>query len=147
MRGQRLQLGALQQAKVEVRKELEPLPRVKVDRHRLLQILINLLSNAWQSLEAAPPRPRLLELRLRRDEEWVLIQIQDNGQGIAPELLGRLFRQGFTTRKAGHGVGLHSSALAAQLMGGQLTLESPGVNQGATATLKLPASGPLTPQI
>jgi signal transduction histidine kinase len=137
----RLQLGPLRQAGVEVRKELEPLPRVKVDRHRLRQILLNLLNNARQSLEAAPPRQRLLELRLRREGEWACIEIRDNGHGIAPELLARLFRQGFTTRKTGHGVGLHSSALAAQLMGGQLTLESLGVDQGATATLKLPALG------
>jgi signal transduction histidine kinase len=144
----RLQLGALQHAEVRVSKELKPLPPMKVDRHRLLQILLNLLSNARQALEDASPRQRLLELRLWREATWVYIQIQDNGLGIAPEARARLFRQGFTTRKDGHGVGLHSSALAAQLMGGQLTLESPGLDQGATATLKLPATEarPLAPQ-
>ncbi|WP_224248534.1 trifunctional serine/threonine-protein kinase/ATP-binding protein/sensor histidine kinase [Hyalangium gracile] len=138
----RLQLGPLQQTGVRVVKELEPLPRLKVDRHRLLQILLNLLSNARQALESSAPRERLLKLRLRKDEEWVYIQVHDNGQGMTPETRSRLFNHGFTTRKHGHGLGLHSSALAAQLMGGQLTLESPGLDQGATATLTLPMSGP-----
>jgi signal transduction histidine kinase len=138
----RLQQSALQQADVQVTAELEPLPRLKVDRHRLLQILLNLLSNARQALESVPPGQRLLRLRLRRDGEWLHFQIEDNGHGIAPEVRGLLFSQGFTTRKDGHGTGLHSSALAAQLMGGQLTLESAGLGQGATATLTLPTSGP-----
>ncbi len=69
--------------------------------------------------------------------------MRDNGQGITPEVHRRLFNQGFTTREDGHGIGLHSSALAARLMGGQLRLESAGPGQGATATLELPAASPL----
>jgi predicted ATPase/signal transduction histidine kinase/tRNA A-37 threonylcarbamoyl transferase component Bud32 len=137
----RLHQTPLQGAGVQVMTELEPL-RLKVDRHRLLQILLNLLSNARQALEAVPPGQRMLRLRLRREGEWIHLQIEDNGHGIAPEARSQLFSQGFTTRKDGHGLGLHSSALAAQLMGGQLTLESAGLGQGATATLTLPTSGP-----
>ncbi|MBN1209064.1 MAG: AAA family ATPase [Myxococcaceae bacterium] len=137
----RLQLGALTQAEVRVEKELEALPRVTVDRHRLLQILINLLSNARQALEAVEPGRRRVRLRLYRDGEWVCLQVVDNGQGISREARGNLFSQGFTTRKEGHGIGLHSSALSAQLMGGKLTLESEGPGLGATATLRLPFSG------
>ena len=66
------------------------------------------------------------------------IQVVDNGVGIAPEVRERLFAHGFTTRKDGHGFGLHSSALAAQMLGGRLTLESEGPGKGATATLELP---------
>ncbi|MFL5344519.1 MAG: AAA family ATPase [Hyalangium sp.] len=138
----RLQHSALHQAGVQVTTELEPI-RMRVDRHRLLQILLNLLSNARQALESVPPGRRLLGLRLRREGEWLHLQIEDNGQGIAPEARSQLFSQGFTTRKDSHGLGLHSSALAAQLMGGQLTLESAGPGQGATATLRLPTSGPV----
>jgi signal transduction histidine kinase len=58
--------------------------------------------------------------------------------GIAPEFRERLFTQGFTTREGGHGLGLHSSALAARMLGGQLSLESEGPGRGATATLLLP---------
>ncbi|MCY1081996.1 trifunctional serine/threonine-protein kinase/ATP-binding protein/sensor histidine kinase [Archangium lansingense] len=136
----RLQAGALLQWSVQVTKKLEPLPRMKVDRHRLLQILLNLISNARQALEPVIPGLRRLLLRLYVEGEWIHFQVVDNGRGIEPEVQGRLFTQGFTTRKEGHGIGLHSSALAAQLMGGKLTLESAGPGLGATATFRLPAS-------
>jgi signal transduction histidine kinase len=58
--------------------------------------------------------------------------------GIAPEMLTRIFQYGFTTRQEGHGFGLHSSALAAQEMGGTLTVHSEGPGHGATFILELP---------
>jgi len=58
--------------------------------------------------------------------------------GIAPENLARIFSHGFTTKKEGHGFGLHSSANAAAEMGGHLSVMSDGVDQGATFTLELP---------
>ncbi len=137
----RLQAGALKQERVQVTKELAPLPRVKVDRHRLLRILLNLLTNARQALAVVPLEQRHVWLRLMADAQWIRLQVQDNGHGIAPELKERLFRQGFTTRQGSYGIGLHSSALAAKLMGGQLFLESEGPGKGATATLELPNSG------
>ena len=143
----RLQAGALRQASVRIIKELEPLPPVNVDRHRLLQILLNLLSNARQALEAASPTERTVVLRLRAEAQWIRIQVVDNGQGIAPDVRGRLFNQGFTTRAEGHGIGLHSSSLAAQLMGGSLELHSDGPGHGAIATLELPASGVQRPSV
>jgi signal transduction histidine kinase len=119
-----------------------PLPRLRVDRYKVLQILCNLLSNACHALEAVPPGSRLLAVRMEAQGEWARIQVIDNGVGIAPELKVQLFSQGFTTREQGHGIGLHSSALAAQLLGGRLALESEGPNKGATATLELPVSQP-----
>jgi signal transduction histidine kinase len=64
--------------------------------------------------------------------------VVDNGMGVAPELRARLFTQGFTTHEGGDGLGLHSSALAAKMLGGELTLESEGPGKGATATLEIP---------
>jgi two-component system NtrC family sensor kinase len=58
--------------------------------------------------------------------------------GIAPEMLTRIFQYGFTTREEGHGFGLHSSALAAQELGGSLSVHSDGPRLGATFTLELP---------
>ncbi len=137
-----LQAGALHHAGVRVIRELEQLPRVRVDKHRLLQIVLNLVANARQAMDSIAQEERLLRLRLWREEAWIHIQVVDRGKGIDPKLRGQLFTPGFTTRKEGHGIGLHSSSLAAQLMGCQLTLESPGLGQGATATLKLPVSAP-----
>ena len=64
--------------------------------------------------------------------------MEDNGIGIPPEQFNHIFSFGFTTKKGGHGFGLHSCALSAQLMGGNLSVDSKGVGQGATFTLKLP---------
>ena len=136
-----LQAGALQQAGVKVLKELAELPKVRVDKHRLLQIVLNLLANARQAMESIAQEERQLRLRLWREEHWIHVQVVDRGRGFTAEVHKQLFTQGFTTRKEGHGIGLHSSALAAQLMGCQLTLESPGPGQGAIATLKLPLLG------
>ncbi|MDY7232153.1 trifunctional serine/threonine-protein kinase/ATP-binding protein/sensor histidine kinase [Hyalangium rubrum] len=137
----RLKQSTLKSAEVQVTKRLQPMPRVMVDRHRLLQILLNLLSNARHALEAVAVGQRRLELRLWRDSHWAYLEVEDTGQGITPEVRKQLFTQGFSTRRAGHGLGLHSSALTARLMRGQLTLESPGPGLGATAILKLPVTG------
>ncbi|ATB40030.1 serine/threonine protein kinase [Cystobacter fuscus] len=104
----------------------------------VLQILINLLSNAKHALDGVPEGQRNLWVRLEAEGNVARIQVEDDGVGIAPELMDSLFAHGFTTRKDGHGFGLHSSALAAQMLKGRLTLESAGLGQGAVATLELP---------
>ncbi len=133
-----IQMAALQRHGVGVTQELLQLPPVRVDKHKVLQILINLISNAKSALGASPEGQRHLRVRLLREGEWALIEVIDNGSGFSAETRENLFAQGFTTRKDGHGLGLHSSALAAQLLGGQLSLESEGAGKGATATLRLP---------
>jgi predicted ATPase/signal transduction histidine kinase/tRNA A-37 threonylcarbamoyl transferase component Bud32 len=134
----RIQMVALQRHGVSIRRELAPVPRVKVDKHKVLQILINLISNAKYALDPIPEGERHLRVRLFVEGGRAHIQVSDNGVGIAPEARERLFAHGFTTRKDGHGFGLHSSALAAQMLGGRLTLESEGPGKGAVATLELP---------
>jgi len=113
-------------------------PAVCVDRHKVLQILINLLRNAKHALDGVPEGQRNLWVRLVAEGNVARLQVADDGVGIAPELMDSLFAHGFTTRKDGHGFGLHSSALAAQLLKGRLTLKSAGLGQGAVATLELP---------
>ncbi len=134
----RIQLAALQRHGVSVQRELSPVPRLKVDKHKVLQILVNLISNAKYALDAVPEGSRNLSVRLSADEKVARIQVKDDGRGIAPEVRAKLFVHGFTTRKDGHGFGLHTSALAAQLLGGRLMLESEGLGKGAVATLELP---------
>jgi signal transduction histidine kinase len=129
---------------VAVQLELSPVPRVKVDKHKVMQILINLLSNARHALDAKPEGQRHLWVKLRAEGPMARIQVVDDGVGIAPELKGKLFSHGFTTRRDGHGFGLHSSALAAQLLNGRLTIESEGPVRGAVATLELPLPGALS---
>ncbi|MFY0576370.1 sensor histidine kinase [Cystobacter fuscus] len=136
----RIQLAALERHGVTLHRELSALPRVSADKHKVMQILINLISNANHALGQMPEGKRNLRVRLTAEGNVARIQVEDDGVGIAPELMDSLFTHGFTTRKDGHGFGLHSSALAAKMMKGQLTLRSGGPHRGAVATLELPLS-------
>jgi two-component system NtrC family sensor kinase len=72
------------------------------------------------------------------DHDSLRIRVKDDGDGIAPENITRIFAHGFTTRKEGHGFGLHSCALAAMEMNGTLTVHSDGLGKGAVFTLRVP---------
>ncbi|WNG16516.1 AAA family ATPase [Cystobacter fuscus] len=134
----RIQLEGLQRHGITVHRELSAVPRVRADKHKVLQILINLISNAKQALEPMPEGRRNLWVRMKVQGAVIRIQVVDDGVGIAPEVKDKLFSHGFTTRKDGHGFGLHSSALAAQLLNGRLLIESEGPGRGAVTTLELP---------
>ncbi|WP_158501626.1 ATP-binding protein [Vitiosangium sp. GDMCC 1.1324] len=135
----RLHTVSFERVGIQVRTDYAPVPPVMVDRHKLLQILINLLSNARHALLDSDQPDKHILLRVGRSAEGRLrIEVVDNGVGILPENKPRLFTQGFTTKKQGHGFGLHISALAAVEMNGLLTFTSAGPNQGATFTIELP---------
>ncbi len=114
---------------------------VTTDRHRVLQILVNLLSNARQAVKAGGAGAARIAVRTRPTSPGrVAIDVEDNGVGISPENLTRIFAHGFTTRREGHGFGLHGSACAALELGGRLTVASDGPGRGACFTLELPES-------
>jgi signal transduction histidine kinase len=113
-------------------------PPVLADRHKVLPILVNLLSNAKQALASAGGDKQLTVRVGQNGCDGVQIVVADNGVGIPLENLTRIFQHGFTTKPEGHGFGLHSGALAAREMGGRLTAESEGVGRGAVFTLELP---------
>jgi signal transduction histidine kinase len=124
---------------IQVERQFNPLPPIVADRHKVLQILINILHNAKYACQEAGRADKRVRVKLqRRDPDRVLITITDNGVGIAAENLTRIFSHGFTTRKNGHGFGLHSAALAANEMGGSLQVQSEGIGKGATFILELP---------
>jgi signal transduction histidine kinase len=135
----RITESGMVRAGISVLREFEPVPPASVDKHRTLQILVNLLRNARQALEADPKPEKQARVRIRRHgTHRVQVQVVDNGVGIRRENLTRIFSHGFTTKKDGHGFGLHLSALAATEMGGSLTVESAGPGLGACFTLELP---------
>jgi signal transduction histidine kinase len=138
----RINLGSLQRHEVQLIRDYEPehLPTVAVARHKVLQILVNLIQNAKQACDQSGHADKRITLRVRNGGETLKISVVDNGVGIDPENLGRIFTRGFTTRKDGHGFGLHSSLLTARELGGRLCVKSQGLGQGATFTLDLPAS-------
>ena len=134
----RMNAGSLTKHDVRVVREFGETPAVEVDKHKLLQILLNLLSNAKQACDESGREDNQLTLRLACDGDRVRISVSDTGVGVAPENLNRVFNHGFTTKKDGHGFGLHSGANAAREMGGSLTVQSDGPGCGATFILELP---------
>ena len=101
-------------------------------------MLVNLVRNAKHACQDSDLADRRLTVRVANGDGRIRITVIDNGIGIPPENLTRIFNHGFTTRKDGHGFGLHSGALAAKEMGGLLTAHSDGPGRGATFTLQLP---------
>jgi C4-dicarboxylate-specific signal transduction histidine kinase len=136
----RLNATAFERHRIKVIKQYSPLPRILVDKQKVLQIVINLVKNAKEAFHdclGQTDRQVIVRTGLR-DKEILRIQIIDNGIGIAADDLTRIFSHGFTTKNTGHGFGLHSCANAANEMGGALTVHSKGRGLGATFTLELP---------
>jgi C4-dicarboxylate-specific signal transduction histidine kinase len=126
---------------IRVVRQFDPAPSVAVDKHKVLQILINLIRNAKQAIEDTNRDDKELTLSItNQGNGQVTIAVRDSGVGIAPENITRIFSHGFTTKKGGHGFGLHSAANAAREIGGQLSVQSDGPGQGAVFTLCLPAA-------
>ena len=140
-----MNISSFERHSVALQKRFTPIPQVRVDRHKVLQILINLLRNAkYAADESKRPDKEITVSILAAAEDYAHIEVSDNGIGISPENLTRVFAHGFTTKEEGHGFGLHSGALAAKAMGGSLSVQSPGLGHGATFTLVLPfASNPI----
>ncbi|WP_460137551.1 sensor histidine kinase [Pseudomonas sp. S1_E04] len=135
----RLSASSMARQEVIVVKDIADLPLLPLDRHRVLLILVNLITNARQAMDDVIDRSPCITFGASLVEGPVLrITVADNGNGITPEHLARIFSHGFTTRQDGHGFGLHSCALAAQEMGGSLAVHSDGAGQGATFTLDIP---------
>ncbi|MFT6144784.1 MAG: signal transduction histidine kinase [Myxococcota bacterium] len=116
--------------------------RVVVDRHRVLQIVVNLMSNACDA--CAGEQPALVMVNANVQEGILHIGVGDNGIGISAERLAKVFQHGFTTKPTGFGFGLHVSALSAKALGGELTAMSDGAGLGAYFQLTVPIQDPST---
>jgi len=123
---------------IEITREYEDVPQIKVDKHRVLQVLVNLLRNAKHACDDSGRLDKRMTVRVENSDGHIRISVADNGIGVEQENMAKIFNHGFTTRKGGHGFGLHSGALAAKEMAGSLSVRSDGPGQGATFTLELP---------
>jgi PAS domain S-box-containing protein len=144
----RLIAAAFTRHGIEIVRDYEHAPLINVDKHKALQILVNLATNAKHACAESGRSDKRITIRVVSAGPCVKISVTDNGVGIPQENLTRIFNHGFTTRKTGHGFGLHSGALAARELGGSLTVRSEGPGHGATFTLELPlpASQPTSEQ-
>jgi PAS domain S-box-containing protein len=138
----RINAAGFERHAVKVVRSFSEVPEITVDKHKVLQILVNLLRNGKDACEGMDEQERRVSIVVEKCAVGVRIAVADNGTGITAENLQRLFTHGFTTKKTGHGFGLHSSALAARELGGVLRAESPGPGLGATFVLELPLQPP-----
>jgi C4-dicarboxylate-specific signal transduction histidine kinase len=136
----RMNAAALMRHKVEVVRDFHEVPPINVDKHKVLQILINLVRNAKYACDDGPQPLKRLVVRVANGEGSIKISVSDNGIGIPAENLTRIFSHGFTTRSGGHGFGLHSGSLTAKELGGVLKVHSDGPGTGATFTLEIPVA-------
>jgi signal transduction histidine kinase len=138
-----LQMGSasLENHGITVVRDYGVIEPVVVDKMRLTMIVVNLLRNAKESLTASNQAKKCLTIRSESNGDGQLrVRVIDNGLGIAPENLPRVFSWGFTTKPGGHGFGLHSSAMVAKEMGGSLHASSDGPGKGAQFVLELPVN-------
>jgi signal transduction histidine kinase len=143
----RMSAASLNRHRVEIIRDYSDASVISIDKHKALQILVNLVSNAKQACVESGRPDAALTLRTGRFGDRVRVSVADNGVGIPEENLTRIFNHGFTTRKTGHGFGLHSAALAARDLSGSLTVNSAGPGRGATFTLDLPTKIYLQQQV
>jgi PAS domain S-box-containing protein len=139
----RINQASFERHHIEIQKDYGVVPQVVSDKHHILQILINLISNAKKAVrDTDNTREKKVIVRMYEamleGRESVRIEVIDNGEGIPAENITKIFQHGFTTRTDGHGFGLHNSANAAKQLGGTLTAESEGPGKGARFILELP---------
>jgi two-component system NtrC family sensor kinase len=140
----RMNTASIARHQITVVKDFADVPLLLLDKHLVLQILVNLIGNAKHAMDGVPDRSHQITLGIGMagpaDGRRLRIRVEDDGEGVAPENLERLFVHGFTTRENGHGFGLHSCALAAKEMHGTMTAHSDGPGKGAVFMLELPAN-------
>jgi PAS domain S-box-containing protein len=142
----RMNVGALARHSVTVARDFQPTPHILAEKAKVLQILVNLIRNAKYAADEGGRADKMVTLRIEPTSDGrVRLIVTDNGVGIPPDNLTRIFAHGFTTRVGGHGFGLHSSANAAREMKGSLTVHSDGLGMGAAFTLELPVAVPASP--
>jgi PAS domain S-box-containing protein len=138
----RINAGSLARHDIETFRDYQVRPVVTTDKHKVMQILINLVRNAKYACDESGRVDKRITVRTTGDDRSVRISIVDNGIGIPEANLARIFNHGFTTRANGHGFGLHSGALAAKELGGSLSVQSEGTDRGASFILEIPFKPP-----
>jgi signal transduction histidine kinase len=130
-----------QSIRVEVECET-PLPRVRGDAGRLMQVVLNVLNNAGDAISRSNQKGRItVRVGTTREEErsWVTIDVADDGPGVPESFLDRIFEPFFTTREQGTGFGLYLAAQILKDQSGRITARN-NPDRGATFTIWLPAA-------
>jgi C4-dicarboxylate-specific signal transduction histidine kinase len=133
-----MQTGTILRHQIHIVKDYGDVPEIFVQKTKLVHIIVNLMKNAKEAMEELEPDKKILAISINRTDEAIFIRLKDPGAGIAPENITKIFAHGFTTKKTGHGFGLHSCANYMKEMGGEIWAESEGEGKGASFVLKFP---------
>lgn len=134
--------ASMKRHEIEIIRDFEEIEPIVIEKHKLLQVLVNLISNAKNALREYDTEHRTIWISIKKVGSKIEMTVKDNGTGIPEDILTKIFAHGFTTRVEGHGFGLHSSALTIKQMGGTLVARSDGVNTGAEFKITLPVNIP-----
>lgn len=127
--------------KITVTMNLEETPPIRAEETKLLQVMVNLIKNSYEAMDAHPDGKREITISTGvRDGEppSVLFSVKDNGCGFSPEDKTKIFTYGYSTKKRGSGFGLHSCANTILANHGSLEALSRGQGQGAEFSILLP---------
>lgn len=130
--------------------DLQKTPMIRAEESKILQIMVNLIKNAYESMDAEGSTIRKLTVftGVRPDKPgWVIFSVKDTGCGFTTEEKKHLFTYGYTTKKRGSGFGLHSCANTIIACHGSLEATSPGPGQGAEFSILLPVTDESTDSI
>ena len=134
--------GELDEQRITVERHYGFQQSICSEPHKILQVVNNLIRNAVDAFDGISAEEKKISLSTypTADRDEVVVEISDNGKGMRQNILQQAFTFGFTTKKGGHGFGLHNSANLAAEMGGSLTGESAGPEQGARFIMRLPVT-------
>jgi len=142
----RMNPGSMERHLAKVIRDYAEVPAILADKHKVLQILVNLICHAKYTCDHSGRVDKPITRRAAHGDDRVKISVTDNGLGIPWGNLTRIFNHGFTTKMNGHGFGLRSGALTARELGGKLAAFSEGPGRGPMFTLELSAAKP-TPDV
>jgi len=123
---------------IAISKNIQEISPVFADKIKLMQIIVNLLQNARESVQQAKKSEKKISVSVTLKDSVIQMVFTDNGTGIEKENMVTIFTYGFTTKRSGHGYGLHTSAILARQLGGTIRAESDGMGKGARFTLEIP---------
>lgn len=127
---------------IQINKQYDKISPVYIDKVKIVQVLVNLIRNAKEAVLESKKPDKEITLKSLVDKNKIYIEVLDNGIGILPKNINKIFNYGFTTKPKGHGFGLHATALSINELGGEIRVKSEGYEKGTMFTIELPYKKP-----
>lgn len=138
----KINMQGIQRHGIKIEKIFADIPLLYMDKHKAMQVIINLISNARNALvdvdNKSKDRESIMTITVKKENNMISIEVKDNGVGIEHDDIQHLFEYGFKKRRDGHGFGLHHSAIVANELGGSISVNSDGLGKGASFKLTIP---------